>query len=266
MFTGNVGFASQYVFRGLSQTNGKSAVQGGLDYAHSSGLYVGTWLSNISWVTGQNAGTVSAPVSLASPGAAGAPYTPNGSNTARLEWDFYGGYKKTFADDWNFDIGALRYYYPGRYENVGAYRNPDTTEVYGALGYKWMTLKYSKAISTYSFGANESKGASYLDLSANVPVGESGLTLAAHIGRQNFPGNRNVGYWGTSGGNNDFYDYTDYKAGLAKEYMGYTIGATFTYANSKHTSPDGQTTAYMNAFGKNIGRNRVALSLGKIFQ
>src|SRR5450759_2873562 len=73
-FTGNVGLVSQYIFRGLSQTNGSPALQGGLDYAHSSGFYAGTWLSNISWYTDQNAGIHSAPVSLASPGAAGAPY------------------------------------------------------------------------------------------------------------------------------------------------------------------------------------------------
>src|SRR4051812_31049308 len=91
--TGNVAITSQYVFRGLTQTNGDPAIQGGFDYAHSSGFYAGTWLSNISWFTDQNANTRSAPVSLASPGSVGAPYTPNGSNSASLEWDFYGGYK-----------------------------------------------------------------------------------------------------------------------------------------------------------------------------
>ncbi len=51
LFTGNVAVVSQYVFRGLSQTDGKPAVQGGFDYAHSSGFYAGTRLSNISWFT-----------------------------------------------------------------------------------------------------------------------------------------------------------------------------------------------------------------------
>src|SRR5512140_3616978 len=83
--TGNVGITSQYVFRGLTQTDGKPAVQGGFDYAHSSGLYAGTWLSNISWFTDQNANIRSAPVSLASPGSVGAPYVPNRSNQASLE-------------------------------------------------------------------------------------------------------------------------------------------------------------------------------------
>ena len=82
-FTGNAGLVSQYIFRGLSQTNGDPAIQGGADYSHASGFYAGTWLSNISWFTDQNANTKSFPISLASPGATGVPYTPNNSNAAR---------------------------------------------------------------------------------------------------------------------------------------------------------------------------------------
>ena len=50
-FTGNVGLFSQYIFRGLTQTNRKPAIQGGFDYAHESGFYAGVWASNISWIT-----------------------------------------------------------------------------------------------------------------------------------------------------------------------------------------------------------------------
>src|SRR3954454_15489537 len=87
--TGNVGLYSQYIFRGLTQTNRDPAIQGGFDYAHKSGLYAGTWASNISWLKdGQ-------------PPA----YRSGGS----LEWDFYGGWKPTFGD-FTFDIGTLYYY------------------------------------------------------------------------------------------------------------------------------------------------------------
>ena len=263
--SGNVGVVSQYVFRGLSQTNGKPAIQGGPDYRHASGLYAGTWLSNISWFTDQNAGVKNAPVSLASPGSVGAPYSIGASSAATLEWDFYAGYKNTFAGDWNYDVGLIHYYYPGRFDNLGAYRQPNTTEVYGAIGYKWLTLKYSRAISTYTFGVNESQGASYLDLSALIPLGESGFSLQAHVGRQDYPGKVNVGYWAASGGDNNYFDYTDYKLGLTKEYRGFNFGLAWTYADTKSTAPDNNTTAYMNAFGKNIGRDRVALSVSKTF-
>ena len=265
-FTVNVSLASQYIFRGLSQTNGDPALQGGLDYSHASGLYAGLWLSNISWFTDQNAAIKSAPVSLASPGSVGPPYTPHKSNAACLEWDFYAGFKNSFAGGaWNYDVGIIQYYYPGRYDNVGAYRKPHTTEFYGLIGYKWVSLKYSKGVSATTFGVSESKGADYLDLSATIPLGESGFNLLAHVGRYNFPGSANVEFWGRSGGNNDLFDYTDCKLGLTKEFCGFAFGLSWSYADTKDTAPDGQTTAYMNAFGKNVGGHRVALSVTKTF-
>ena len=45
--SGNVSMASDYLFRGISQTGGDAAIQGGLDYSHSSGFYLGTWGSNV---------------------------------------------------------------------------------------------------------------------------------------------------------------------------------------------------------------------------
>jgi hypothetical protein len=160
-FTGNLAVTSNYVFRGLTQTDGKPAIQGGFDFTLGNGFYLGAWMSNISWYTDQNAATASAPVPLSSPGSVGAPYIPFRSNSAHLEWDFYGGYKNTFATNWSYDLGIIEYYYPGVYDNLGAYRRPDTTEIYAALGYKWISFKFSKAISAYTFGVNESKGASY---------------------------------------------------------------------------------------------------------
>ena len=70
-FTGNVGLFSQYVFRGISQTNEKPAVQGGFDVAHKSGFYAGTWASNISWVSDGYA----------------IPPNPPPAPTARVDWD-----------------------------------------------------------------------------------------------------------------------------------------------------------------------------------
>jgi uncharacterized protein (TIGR02001 family) len=73
--TGNFGFASEYRYRGIAQTAGKPAAQGGFDYAHSSGFYLGTWASNVSWLADQGGGV-------------------NNS----LEWDMYGGYKGAVGD------------------------------------------------------------------------------------------------------------------------------------------------------------------------
>lgn len=44
----NIGLFSDYIFRGISFTDDKPAIQGGFDYAHTSGFYAGTWASNLS--------------------------------------------------------------------------------------------------------------------------------------------------------------------------------------------------------------------------
>ncbi|MCK4586063.1 MAG: TorF family putative porin [Gammaproteobacteria bacterium] len=45
--TGNIGVTSNYLWRGVTQTNDLSAVSGGIDFAHDSGFYAGTWTSNL---------------------------------------------------------------------------------------------------------------------------------------------------------------------------------------------------------------------------
>src|ERR1043166_8444938 len=146
-FTGNVGLFSQYIFRGLTQTDGDPALQGGFDYSHSSGFYLGTWASNISWLRDFGA------------------YASGGS----LEWDFYGGYKNTFGtSDFGYDVGLLEYYYPGKPVPGGIRAN--TLELYGALSWKWLSAKYSHSIDNKTFGVPNSSGTYYLDFSANIPV------------------------------------------------------------------------------------------------
>ena len=223
-FTGNTSLVSQYVFRGLAQTNGKPAVQAGYDYAHACGFYAGVWGSNISWFTDQ--------VGYGS------------GNSAALETDLYLGYKYTFLKDFTLDLGAIEYYYPGTYADTTG--KPHTTEAYLGLSYKWASLKYSQALSNDFFGIADAKNTKYIDASANVPLPQ-GLTLALHAGRQ--------GYSISS----ETYSYNDYKVGLSKEVLPtYTLGLAYTYANAKDAG-------YTNAFGKNLGGSRVALTFTKAF-
>jgi uncharacterized protein (TIGR02001 family) len=162
VLTANIGLFSQYIFRGISQTAGKPAVQGGFDYAHSSGFYLGTWGSNISWL--EDFGLY---------------------NRSSLEWDFYGGYKANFpgSEDWNYDVGTLYYYYPGK-RNPGVV-NADTWEIYGAINWKWAGAKFSYNLQDY-FGAQptgqKTDGTFYVDVYANYPIGETGVTILAHYG------------------------------------------------------------------------------------
>jgi uncharacterized protein (TIGR02001 family) len=159
----NVGGVTDYRYRGISQSRLKPAIQGGADFAHKSGFYIGTWASSIKWV--KDAG-----------------------GDANAEVDLYGGYKFT-AGPVGLDVGVLRYLYPGSALPV----NPDTTELYVAGTWGPATLKYSHAV-TNLFGFFDSKNSYYVDLNATFETGFWGLTFVPHIGYQRVAHNSNFSY------------------------------------------------------------------------
>jgi uncharacterized protein (TIGR02001 family) len=148
--SGNMSLVSDYRFRGLSQTFEEPALQGGFDYSHSSGLYLGNWNSSISDTF-----------------FAGAP----------LEMDFYGGYKFP-AGPVGLDVGVLYYYYPGS-DLDGTI---DNTELYVGASWKWLSAKYSHNVSDF-FNAPDTKNSYYLDLAATFDLG-NGWGMVGHVGRQ----------------------------------------------------------------------------------
>ena len=223
--SGNFGIFSQYVFRGLTQTDRKPAFQGGFDLAHTSGFYAGTWGSNISWL--HDAGVV--------------------AHGGSLEWDFYGGYKYAINEDIGLDVGVLYYYYPGSY--VSGATNPDTTELYVGGSWKWLSLKYSHSVSN-TFGVAHSRNSGYVDLSANYPV-TGDITLNAHVGRQEYGGDSD----GFSNG--DTLEYTDWKLGFTWAVSGWNLGAYYTDTNAKDA---GYTLA-----GRNIGKATGTVFVQKTF-
>ena len=247
--TGNVGIFSQYVFRGLTQTNRDPALQGGFDYAHSSGLYAGTWGSNISWLRD------------------GGAYRAGGS----LELDVYGGYKMTFGD-FGVDVGTLYYWYPGdtTIPAPGAPGNPkaDTWEVYAGASWKWLAAKYSYSIRNKTFAVLDSRGTWYLDLTATVPLGDfakelTGLTFIAHYGIQDFDGRdpRNVG--GAS--NDNLFSYKDWKIGLSYALpQNFTVGAYYTDTSSANRIGYG-SVAEGGVFPKNIAKSTGTVFIQKTF-
>lgn len=85
--SGSAAIASDYRFRGVSQSDQEMAVQAGITIAHESGFYIGTWGSN-----------------LAGWGAFGG---------ANMELDLIGGYKAKLADNATLDVGLTWYMYPG---------------------------------------------------------------------------------------------------------------------------------------------------------
>ena len=238
-FTGNFGIFSQYIFRGLTQTNRDPAVQGGFDFTHSSGFYVGTWLSNISWLTDSSAAT--------------------GYTSASLEWDFYGGYRGTFGtSDFGYDVGLLQYYYPGTHSTsvAPASVKADTLEAYGLVSWKWLSAKYSYSLDNKTFGVSDSRGTWYLDLSANYPITDK-LTLVAHYGKQKYDGT-------TAGVSNDsFASYEDYKLGLSYALpKDFTVGGYYTNT----TMSSQQEAFYTNlSDNRNTGKETFTVFVQKTF-
>lgn len=149
---GNFSLVSDYRFRGLTQTFEEPAIQGGFDYAHSSGFYVGNWNS-----------------SIADTFYGGSP----------LEMDFYAGYKPTFGDI-TLDLGVLYYYYPG--SDAPGIGRIDNTELYAGAAWKWLSLKYFHAVSDF-FGVPDTKDSSYIDLTASYTFA-GGWGVSGHIGHQ----------------------------------------------------------------------------------
>ena len=243
--TGSTTLGSQYIFRGLTQTDGKPTVQAELDLVHPSGFYLSAALSNISWFTDQNLGLASAPVPVGSVSSAG------------VEVDVFGGYKWGFAKDWTLDLGLYRYLYPGSFDRLVVYKNPATTEAYLGLSYGWASVKVSRVLSGANFGVAGAEGTTYLDLSLALPLGESGWTLLAHGGRTRFAS--------SPGADNTPLDYTDYKLGIATDLKGCTLTLAATNADTKALASDNQTPLYANAMGRNIGKSRLTFTLAKSF-
>jgi len=243
--TGNLGLVSDYRFRGISQTFGKPAIQGGVDYSHASGFYLGNWDSNVSDTAGYPGGNI--------------------------EMDFYGGWKNTWGD-YGLDVGLLYYYYPGSNAagggSQGALVNPHSTarntgtvhntEFYLGGSWKWLSLKWSHALSDY-FSVPSTSGTNYLDLSAAYDMG-GGWGLNGHVGHTSVHGFSEA-------------SYTDYKLGVTKDLSGWTAGLSLVTTNAKDScsatagiqpycfaKPDGTTVKTMSA-----GKGVLLLSIGKTF-
>ena len=256
--TANVTVVNDYRYRGIDQSNGKPAIQGGFDYAHESGLYIGNWNSSISWV-GDNFKT--------SGGVA---------TSAPIEMDFYGGFKKELiGEGFASDVGVLQYYYPNSGLALSSQQaNPNTTEIYVAQNFTFGALtgfgKVSYAVSTL-FGTINSTGSYYPDLTVNYDTGVFGIALNGHVGYQYVAGNQPNS--GTSFGansvavnglsNSTLYSYTDWKLGLTKDFGGGLSGSV-AYVGTNAATYKG-SYAYASPTGKNTGRATGLVSLTKTF-
>ena len=220
----NVGAVSDYRYRGISQSRLNPALQGGMDYADKSGAYIGIWGSTITWIKDTSDGTI--------------------SGKGNTEIDIYGGYKFAVGDV-AYDVGFLRYQYPGNdLQKVTDFVNANTNELYGAVTLGVVTAKYSYSTGNI-FGNANSKGSTYFDLTATFDLG-GGYTLAPHLGRQDIK-------------NGSIYSYTDYALTLGKD-----LGKGLT-ASAAVIGTDAKTGSYKTPAGKQTGKAGLVVGIKYAF-
>ena len=206
--TYNIGAVTDYRYRGITQSRFDPALQGGVDFAHKSGFYLGAWASGIKWIKDA------------------------GATDGSLELDLYGGYKGSITKDLSYDVGYLRYQYvDNKLGDVPGFANADTDEIYGAMTWGIVTAKYSSSLSNL-FGTPDSKNSGYLDLSANFDLG-SGWSVVPHVGHQ----------WVN---HNSALSYTDYALTLGKDFgngLSASLALVGTDASKTlYVAPDGRFT------------------------
>jgi len=243
--TGNFALATDYIFRGVSQTMGNPAVQGGFDYAHSSGLYLGTWASNVS----------------------GTQYT-----NANMEWDFYGGYAGKINDDLGYNLGIIYVWYPDGVTGPAPNKKWNTSEVYGGVTWKWINVKASYTLTNwYGIGkdggfvpTNVDSGASSADDPANPDNSKGSLYLEANLSYE-LPGQfvliGHVGHQTIQ--NYKDLDYTDYKIGVSKMFGGFNFTLAYTDTNADKFNLYYVTD--VTGDQKKLAEGTVFLSVGKTF-
>ena len=160
--TGNVALVTDYRFRGLSQSSGDPAIQGGINVNHASGFYVGVWSSSTDFrVVGPAAQSV------------------YGSQ----ELDIFGGWTGAVTSGVTVDAGLLYYAYPSGhvgkaeffepYASVSGTVGPVTAKV--GANYAW-----SQQALNFNGGKKDDSLYVYGELSGGIP--NTPVTVSGHLG------------------------------------------------------------------------------------
>jgi len=143
VFSANVTMTTDYLFRGISQTGERPAIQGGFDYAHTSGLYLGTWASNVNY----------------------------GSDTS-TEIDYYVGFAGELAAGVGYDFSFIYFNYPGDESSF------DYWELAASFNYSYFTAGLNYADEYFGDGGPKFY---YPYLNASFPLNET-FSLDLHYG------------------------------------------------------------------------------------
>jgi uncharacterized protein (TIGR02001 family) len=202
-FSANVALTTDYMYRGLTQSNEDPAIQGGFDYSYTPfGFYAGVWASSLEFVE--------------------EPEVPVSSRSdTSVEIDFYGGFSGELPNGIGWDIGGLYYFYPSTDDfatpdnstaALGDYADQDFFEVYGGLSYTFGGIAFEPSI-----GANLAYSPDYYgeDGDSIYVSGTLDLSLPHDFGISFLYGHLDVdGDKFSPGG----YDYGHYVVGINKSW------------------------------------------------
>jgi len=146
----NVALTTDYRFRGVSLSAGDPAIQGGVDVAHASGFYVGTWASSIE----------------------------DSDVYGSMELDVYGGWTGALTETISADVGLLYYVYPNGHVGDANYFEPYAS-LTGAVGPAEVTVGVAYAWDQKSLGDQDNLYV-YSDLGFAIP--ETPISFSAHLG------------------------------------------------------------------------------------
>jgi len=249
--------ASDYIWRGQTQTWGNPAAQFGIEADHASGAYAGFWASNVSdkWL-------------------------PN----ATVEMDFSAGYRNSFATDFKYDLGAVYVYYPdanfNKATNGVSYKSSklNTLELYASLGWKWFTVKGGVTPTNfYGWNVNNSgttaagsaaqsfytptqgitkggdtKGSYYYMASASYDF-PMGINLAGEVGRQTVADSTGL-------------DWTWYKVGVTKSFDGgWAVNGFYTGTTGTNAYKDFLSFTSQAPVTKTIDDSKFVVGITKSF-
>jgi len=197
----NAGIFSNYIWRGISQTDDQAAGQGGIDWGHDSGLYVGTWVSNVAFPSVERNDTTGNVEDVLT----GAGY----------EMDVYAGFAGE-AGSIGYDLGVITYQYP-------ITPNFNFTELYvsGTMSIVTLGVNYTVDAASGNEDGVFDTGDMYISGSLDFPVGKSDVSLYAgsYMFENDGTGANKVG--GDA-------DYSNYGASIGKD--------GFTFAVDKSTA------------------------------
>ena len=199
--SGSTTVVSDYRFRGISQTDKRFALQGGITATHSSGVYVSVWGSSID------------------------DYVANGGDQ---ELDLIAGYS-TSVGAATIDFGVLYYYYPGSGGINSDFFEPyaSVTGDFGGASAK-LSVAYAPKQSALTVGnGKEDNLYTALDLSGDIP--DTGLSLTGHIGHSFGPSYLTIGD-----------EYTDWSIGASYSLGALSLGVSYVDTDKSLYSPSGR--------------------------